>query len=92
MSSLDSPGDGVGQDRVAARVPGQSKNFTNMNKLNLLINFSEKEETSGMRQMELKVLSTVISLCVIDIVTSLKIPYATGMLEGCKARFTLLIA
>lgn len=38
--------------------------------------------------MELKVLSTVISLCVTDVVTSLRIPHATGVLEGCGARLT----
>lgn len=47
--------------------------------LNLSINFLEKEEV-----MELEVLSTIIFLCAIDVVTSLKIPYATGMLLGCS--------
>ena len=88
---MDRPGDGVGQDWAAAHVLGQLKNFTNMNELNLLINFSEKEEISSMRQVELKLLPTIISICVIDVVTSLKIPCAAGMLEGYKARFTLLI-
>lgn len=91
MSNGDRPGDGVGQGWVAARVLGRLKTFTNVNELNLLIKFSEKEEISGMRRMVLKVLSTIIFLCLVDIVTSLKIPYATGKLEGCKASFTLLI-
>lgn len=67
------------------------KKFTYVNELNLLIHLLEKEEISGMRQMDLKILSTIISLFAIDVVTSLEVPYARGMLEGCKARFTLLV-
>jgi len=67
------------------------KNFIMLNELKLWINFLEKGEMSSMKQMELKVLSAIISLYVINIVTSLKIPHTTGVLEGCKVGFTLLV-
>lgn len=53
------------------------KAFTYVNELNLLINFSEKEEVSCGRQMELKVVPTLISLGVIDGVTFPNVPHAT---------------
>lgn len=93
-SDLQSPSNVVMERGRTAQPHGFQdgcKNLMNVNELNHLINFLEKEEISGMRQMELKVLPTVISRCVTDAVTSSKIPSATGMGERGRARFTLLI-